>query len=170
MTHLINHHPLQKGDSLPPGGKLHVSMGKYCKNLEVSLTTCSHGKIIVLGSSLGFMLSPHTSFWPACQSRGVVPSHRPNLKSNNKAVGYHQNSHATIVPAGISCLVDQYCGTHGLQTGEIADKFPSPTTNLASSTPCMVVIRKPISSSVPPWFLSVCNLNVGCPWLSALTI
>lgn len=112
---------------------------------------------------------PHT-FWPACQSRGVVPSHRTNLKSSNKAVGYHQNNYVTIVPAGVSCLVDQYCGTHGLQMGEIPGKFSSPTTNITSSTPCMVVIRKPISSSVPPWFLSVCNLNVGYPWLSALTI
>lgn len=54
------------------------------------------------------MISQTMSSWPNLQHHVSVSSHRVGLKSNQKVIGYPQNTHVSIAPLEISSHIRSY--------------------------------------------------------------
>lgn len=78
--------------------------------------------ITVVCSSLRCELSSHGSLSPVMTS-GKDSSCTVSLRSNQRAVNYCHNIHATVPPLGRSCQANCYCSSQCSQLGKTGDFF-----------------------------------------------
>lgn len=66
-------------------------------------------------------LTSHKTFYQSCNTRNEISSCGRILKSNQKAITYHNQE--TILPVGISCLAVPCCNLQDLGLGNPVDVF-----------------------------------------------
>lgn len=102
------------------------------KCLEVSLIICSFSTMLVVGSLQRPCASTAVGFGPILQCQAWVSSDGPSFKSNQEAVSYPQNTHASTATVIMSCQLVQYDRVRGLHWGVVGDEGSSPS---ACTTP-----------------------------------
>ena len=66
------------------------------------------------------MASPASDFWPGLRHQTRIPSCGAGIKSDQKAVDYLHNFHATVALIGTSLQDEWYCSKQGLAVGKIS--------------------------------------------------